>query len=68
MQDINKWKQTIAKYSLPFLQYLDENGQISYSKLSIVKFPTNFLLDSNGKIVAKDIAPEKLKTFLMKEL
>jgi hypothetical protein len=31
---------------------------------SIKKFPTNYLMDKNGKIVAKDLSPAELLAFL----
>jgi hypothetical protein len=33
-------------------------------KLSILRSPTNFLLDKTGKIIAKDIALSDLEKFL----
>lgn len=66
-QDINHWKATIEKYELDWIQYLDENGEES-RKFNINKFPSNFLLDSNGKIIKKDISPEELELFLKQTL
>lgn len=57
------WKKTIQKYELPWIQYLDINER-SAKKLGINSYPSNFLLDSNGKIVAKNITPEDLDKFL----
>lgn len=53
----------IEKYSLPWAQYWDIN-QKDASRLSINSFPTNFLLDSNGKIITKNIEPKQLAEFL----
>jgi peroxiredoxin len=63
-QDIINWKKTIAKHELPFLNLLDENGTLTTSTLNVTKFPSNFLLDSSGKIIARDITLEKLNQLL----
>ena len=57
------WKTTIGKHQLPWLQYWDKNGAESY-KLSIVVFPTNFLVNDKGIIVQKNLSPAELKEFL----
>ncbi len=65
--DINNWKSVITKYKLSWKQYLDANGKEA-KKLSILLFPSNFLLDSNGKIIMKNIEPTQLSSFLQKNL
>ena len=62
-EDEANWLNTIKKYNLSWLQYLDKNEIVS-QKLNIKSFPTNFLLDSNGVIVGKDFSPEDLENFL----
>lgn len=62
-EDQANWKKVIQKFDLDWLQYLDTNGKET-DKLFIRKFPTNFLLDSAGKIIKMDISEEDLKTFL----
>ncbi len=62
-EDELNWQNTIKKYNLNWLQYLDKN-EIVTNKLNIKSFPTNFLLDNNGVIIKKDISPEELKAFL----
>ncbi|MEY4935529.1 MAG: hypothetical protein RIS64_1888, partial [Bacteroidota bacterium] len=42
------WKNVIKNFNLPWQQYLDLNG-IEAKKLSIVAYPSNFLLDEQGK-------------------
>lgn len=64
-QDVDNWKIIIK--NLGWKQLLDENGKESIT-LNINKFPTNFLLDSDGKIVLKDINPEELQNFLEKNI
>lgn len=61
------WLRTIEKHQLLWPQYWDENGAES-SKLSINKFPTNFLLDKEGKIIQKDLRPLELEQFLVENL
>ncbi|AZA73705.1 MULTISPECIES: TlpA family protein disulfide reductase [Chryseobacterium] len=62
-QDIQNWKKVIKNYDLKWLNVLDENG-VEAINLNITRFPTNFLLDSHGKIIAKDISPDELKSLL----
>jgi len=57
------WKKRINDYKLNWDQYLDLNG-IQASKESINYFPTNFLLDHQGKIIRKNIALEELERIL----
>ena len=66
-QDINNWKKVIEKNGLVWQNLLDENG-LESKKYNINKFPTTFLLDSEGKIVKKDISPEELDKFLEENL
>jgi thiol-disulfide isomerase/thioredoxin len=61
------WQKVIQKLELNWLQYLDTNGKET-DKLFIRKFPTNFLMNSNGEIIKTDISPENLETFLQKNL
>jgi peroxiredoxin len=59
------WKNLIKRRQLPWLQYWDKDG-IESRKLAITAFPTNFLLDSNGTIVQKNLSPSELRDFLQK--
>lgn len=61
--DESKWKNAIIKYKLPWMQYWDVNGKES-GKLSIISFPTNFLVTQEGEIIAKNIKPLDLNVFL----
>lgn len=67
-KDLSHWKKIIAKYELPFPQFVDIDGKLVSSQLNIIKFPSNFLLDGTGKILQKDISPDKLKAFLETQL
>ena len=65
--DEANWQNVIKKFDINWLQYLDRN-EIIAQKLNITRFPTNYLLDNNGKIIKKNISPEDLETFLQKNL
>jgi peroxiredoxin len=58
-----KWRAAIEKYGLIWQHYWDKDG-IESKKLLINRFPTNYLLDKDGNIVAKDITPVELKYYL----
>ncbi|MCO4292692.1 TlpA family protein disulfide reductase [Solitalea sp. MAHUQ-68] len=62
-KDKQNWLEVIEKYSLPWPQYWDIDGQEA-NKLFIQAFPTNVLLDSTGRIIMKNIKPAELKKFL----
>jgi len=57
------WIDGIKKYKILWPQYWDMNGREA-TKLSILAFPTNYLLDHEGRIVMKNIKPEELAEFL----
>ena len=61
------WKNVIKQYNLPWKQYLDLND-FEAEKLSIDAFPTNFLLNVHGEIIAKNIEPDELKKLLEEKL
>ncbi|MEQ9216722.1 MAG: TlpA disulfide reductase family protein [Cyclobacteriaceae bacterium] len=62
-KDYQKWEKAISKYELPWKQYLDMDGK-QCRQLFINRFPTNFLLDSKGVIIEKDLRPSELAKFL----
>lgn len=62
-----EWINAIEEFKLPWLQYWDKNGEES-QKLSINAFPTSFLLDSEGRILLKNIRPAQLREFLRSRL
>lgn len=61
------WLKAIKKYGLEWPQYWDVNG-VESRKISIVAFPTNVLLDADGKIIQKNIKPAALRQFLSEKL
>lgn len=64
---ITDWRNVIKANKLPWKQYLDLNS-IESKKMSIYTFPTNFLIDDNGKIIAKNIELVELENLLEKNL
>ncbi len=66
-KDIDMWKSVVENRHLDWDQYLDENGTIATS-YRVSSFPTNFLLDSKGIIIAKNISPISLELFLKTKL
>lgn len=56
------WKTFLNKQSLPWKQYLDENGFAE--KLFINSVPANFLLNSKGQIILRDFTVDELKAFI----
>ena len=63
--DKKKWEDIIINEKLIWQQYWDMNGKYS-QRLSIYALPTNFLIDSTGKIIAKNISLEALDELLSK--
>ncbi|MCU4174901.1 redoxin domain-containing protein [Carboxylicivirga sp. N1Y90] len=57
----------IKKDKLVWKQYWDINGRET-KQLSITAFPTNFLIDSKGVIIAKNISMDELEVTLNKSL
>lgn len=66
-ENINKWQKTIDLYGLNWEQYLDINNKET-QKLSILAYPSNFLLDEKGIIIAKNITLTDLSKILENNL
>jgi thiol-disulfide isomerase/thioredoxin len=60
------WHKIIQTMKLNWLQYLATNNLTR--KLHISGFPTNYLLDNEGKIIKVNIEPEELERFLQQNL
>ena len=60
---IQNWKKEIKRNALPWPQYLDETDAVT-KKLSIIGWPSNFLVGQKGIIIQKNISPEDLEVFL----
>ncbi len=67
VENKKEWENLIIKNRLVWKQYWDKDG-VETQKLSINAFPTNFLLDSTGKIIDKNISMEALGEFLKSSL
>lgn len=65
VNEIELWHNTIAKYQLPWPQFLDIK-QIAGSKLGINVFPYNFLIDNKGRIINKRVTMIQLQNILQK--
>lgn len=65
--NLDDWKAAIAKHQLPWLQIWDKDNFL-ITKLDVLKYPSNFLLDSKGQILFKDIGINDLHFFLENKL
>ncbi|MDQ8013217.1 MAG: TlpA disulfide reductase family protein [Flavobacterium nitrogenifigens] len=65
--NVEIWKKRIAEKEIPWQNYLDENAVIA-AREKIFSYPTNFLLDKNGRILKKNIDPQELQKFLTENL
>lgn len=63
----NNLESTIQKFKIPWNNYWDEDGKQS-SDWTITSFPTNYLLDKDGNIVAKNISEKELSSLLSSKL
>lgn len=61
------WEEIIVRDQLIWQQYWDMNGKEAH-RLSITSYPTNFLVDNTGKIIAKNISMGELEQTLNKSL
>jgi thiol-disulfide isomerase/thioredoxin len=64
--DITVWKNVIKDKFLNWVQYRTDD--VSIKNLRINLFPSNFLLDSEGIIIAKDLDTRQLADFLQEKL
>ena len=60
------WLQGIARDELPWLHVSDLEGLDSEltQRFEVDRLPATFLLDSDGRVVAKDVAADELRTHL----
>lgn len=66
-QEIPLWHENLDKYEFHWSNYLDENGKVA-KEMNISSFPSNFLLDEKGEIIAINISTQDLESFLEKSL
>ncbi|MEO8820983.1 MAG: TlpA disulfide reductase family protein [Ginsengibacter sp.] len=64
--DKKNWETAIKKDKLTWLQACDLEGSQSkiFNEFGLTDIPTNFLIDKEGKIVARDVSVGKLKKIL----
>lgn len=67
IEDEERWLNVISKEKLVWKQYWDKNASEAL-KFSIKAFPTNFLIDSSGRIIQKNISMEELDKVLKDNL
>lgn len=65
--DFPLWKERIASLNMNWKQYLDAGAKVARS-IPIIAFPTNFLLDTHGIVIMKDISLHALAEKLKAEL
>ncbi|ULT28315.1 TlpA family protein disulfide reductase [Sphingobacterium sp. E70] len=64
----NAWKNMLKTQQLPWIQLHDipADNSIAVSRFAVTALPTTFLIDPNGKILAKNLRGEELKAYLVK--
>lgn len=62
-KNIDNWYKVMEKYTIPWINVLDENGTET-SPLGIKSFPTNYLLNNEGVILRKNISLTDLELLL----
>lgn len=65
--EIAKYQQLLEQNNYSWHQILDTSG-ITTESINITKFPSNFLLDSTGKILDIDVNPFVLEDYLKKNI
>jgi thiol-disulfide isomerase/thioredoxin len=63
--ELAKYHKTLKQKQYPWRQVLDTSG-IKTAIMQINSFPSTFLIDKTGKIIAEDISPAELNRFLQK--
>jgi thiol-disulfide isomerase/thioredoxin len=64
---LQQYKAVLKKQNYQWKLCIDTNGKRAKS-IYIKSYPSNFLINQQGKIVAVDIRPERLEAFLKDEL
>ena len=64
-EDKRAWLDAISKHKLEWKQYWDIDGKEA-KRFFINLYPTNLLLDNEGRIIKKNILLEELEIFLAK--
>lgn len=69
-KDIEKWKIILKKENINFINLIENKGFFGEitKKYKVNFIPSNFLINPEGKIVAKNISNDDLDSFLIKNL
>jgi alkyl hydroperoxide reductase subunit AhpC len=62
-EKIPAWRSIIKSKQLTWKQYLDMGGLLA-KQMGINSYPSNFLVDANGVIVARNLEVEEIESFL----
>lgn len=65
-KDLKKWENALDKENMNWINVIDTSewkGEIA-SKYALKAIPSNFLVDTNGKIIAKNISITDLEILL----
>jgi peroxiredoxin len=64
------WINTIQEQQLPWISVSDMKGEASTSlgEYNVQRLPSNFLIDREGNIVAKDLVGDKLEAEIKKHI
>lgn len=62
------WKNALKNQQLPWVQMHDGQGDkaIAVSQFAVTALPTTFLIDPQGKIIAKNLRGKELEAYLVK--
>ena len=63
----NQWLNALNKDNIEWISLIDDKFRIN-DKLGVTSYPTNFLMNSNYKVIEKNLSSEKLKETLNKLL
>lgn len=63
----DKWLDALKKDNIQWVSLIDRNLEIN-DRLGVMAYPTNFLIDSNYKVIDKNLSSEKLKERLIELL
>lgn len=66
-EDTNKWEEATQKDGIVWASFLDD-GFVIKEDYGVSAMPSNFLLDREGKIIAKNINAEQLASILAEKL
>ena len=65
-EDPTKWEQALDNEKVPWVNTIVPDKEWAKSNFLISGIPYNFILDTNGIILAKDLAPVEIKDFIKK--